>query len=82
MQLMDFWQFDFSKFKLPLITVYKNPLDYPDSYVARLWDVDVVQNIFIVKDTLEEIREAIPTHRFYRLIREPWDEDIVVETWV
>lgn len=81
MQLEDFWHCDFRMYRLPLITVYKRPPDYPNSYVARLFDVDIVQRDFIVKNTLHEIREAIPDF-FYRLERDPLDDPVVVEVWV
>ena len=46
--------------KMPLIVVYNNPEDYPNKYVARVWDVNRPTALVAVADTLEEIREAIP----------------------
>lgn len=48
-----------------MVVVYKKPLDYPDSYVARLWFINkdyhyASETIYIVRDTLEDIHQAIP----------------------
>lgn len=31
-------QVDFSDLIFPLIVVYRKPKDYPDAYVARVWE--------------------------------------------
>ena len=31
-------QVDFSELDLPLVTIYEKPLDFPDDFVARVWD--------------------------------------------
>lgn len=81
MQIEDFMQFNFKRYRLPLITVYKYPSDFPESFVARLFDVDISQDVFILKDSLEDIRDAIPK-RFYRIERHPTDDPVIVEVWV
>lgn len=48
-----------------LVVVYEHPDDFPDSYVARAYFITKdqgwpSQGIFIVKDTLKEVRAAIP----------------------
>lgn len=47
---------DMSGLRLPLIAVYEYPEDYPKSYVARIYDIDVPTNTVMVKDSLEEIQ--------------------------
>lgn len=67
--------------KLPMITVYKHPEDYPEQYVARVWDVNKPTHIIALADTLEELREAIP-EGMYNLGRRPQDDPCIVEVWI
>lgn len=67
---------------MPIITVYKNPTDYPDKYVARVFDVNKATNLAAVADTYEGLLEAIPTGNMVRLERNPNDDPVIVETWV
>ncbi len=67
---------------MPIITVFKNPTDYPDKYVARVFDITRPTNLAAVADTYEELLEAIPTRQMVRLERSPKDDPVVVETWV
>lgn len=67
--------------RLPLITVYKNPKDFPTKFVARLWDMGQPTEFAIIKDTLKEIHESIP-EPFYRLGRMVQDDPVIIETWV
>lgn len=72
---------DLSLYALPMIAVYEHPLDFPEHYVARLFDINKSTPHCIVKDTLEEIRAAIPEH-FHRLERAQQDEPQIVEVWL
>ena len=67
--------------RVPLICVYKNPADYPDKYVARLWDVDTPTTLVAVADSLEEIRAAKPPQMVI-MQRQPNDDPVIVETWI
>lgn len=67
--------------KMPLIVVYNNPEDYPNKYVARVWDVNRPTVLVAVADTLEEIREAIPQD-MYNIGRTPQDDPCIVEVWI
>lgn len=68
--------------KVPLIVVYKNPLDYPNKYVARLWGIkNNATNIVVIKDSLEEIRKAIPKG-MQRLKATSKDDPVIVETYI
>lgn len=74
----------FEEFHLPIISVYKHPKDYPNKYVARIWECvpePKPSEYLIVKDTLEEIRGAIPLN-MTRLKRNDWDDPIIVENYI
>lgn len=68
-----------------ILAVYKNPADFPGSFVARLHVAQTGEffptpNIYVGR-TLEEIRQAIPGG-MSRLDRMPEDDPNIVETWV
>ncbi len=67
---------------MPIITVFKSPTDYPDKYVARVFDLDRPTHLAAVADTYEELLEAIPTRQMVRLERNPKDDPAIVETWL
>ena len=74
-----------SKLLAIIVAVYEHPRDFPRSYVARVHIVGKIRhwpspNIFIVRDTLAEVRAAIPAgmHRMNRL---PADDPCIVETY-
>lgn len=69
-----------------LITVYEYPKDFPDRYVARVHFITKEYSwpsskIFIVKDTLDEVRAAIPAGML-RMNRSPEDDPCIVETYI
>jgi hypothetical protein len=74
---------DMSEIKLPMIVVLKNPLDYPDKYVARLHEAMTNQatNVIMVKGTLEEIRAGIPT-LYQKLMPSEKDVKNMVEYYI
>lgn len=67
--------------RVPIIVVYKNPLDYPGKYVARLWGKNNATNMVVVKNSLEEIRKAIPKG-MQRLKATSKDDPVIVETYI
>lgn len=67
--------------KLPMITVYKHPEDYPEQYVARVWDANRPTHLIALADTLDELRETIP-QGMYNLGRQPQDDPCIVEVWI
>jgi len=68
--------------KVPIIAVYKNPSDYPEKYVARLWDIHKRPTLYVlVKDDIEDVRWNIP-EIMYRLEPSPKDDPTLVETWL
>lgn len=67
--------------RFPLICIYKHPIDYPDKYVARLWDINKPTNIIVLADTIEELRGAIPKG-MVRINRNEKDDPCIVEVWI
>lgn len=69
-----------------LVVVYEYPDDFPESYVARAYFITKEyswpsQEIFIVKDTLDEVRAAIPAGML-RMNRSPEDDTCILETYL
>lgn len=78
--------FDYAKINravqtLPMITIYKHPDDYPEKYVARVWDANHPTHIIALADTLEEIRQTIPPN-MTRLPHMAGDDPCIVEVWL
>lgn len=65
---------------LNLWTIYARPTDYPQSFVARRFQLDKPTNEVIVRDTLEEVRAALPPG-LHRMERHPSDDPVIVEVW-
>lgn len=68
--------------RVPIIAVYKFPRDYPDKFVARLWDIgNRFTKMVVVADTLEQVRKLIP--RSMTLLQpSEYDDPVIVETYV
>lgn len=66
---------------IPVIIVTANQDDYPQRYVARLWDMSVPTSTqyIAMEDTLEELRKTIPAE-MSRLPAAP--DDSIVEAWL
>lgn len=66
-------------------TVYDHPLDYPDSFIARLSVVDAAgvyaTNKILSADSLLALRNKIPGG-LYCLPRAPVDDPCIVECWI
>ena len=78
-----------------IVTVYDHPQDFPNGYVARAHIV--AQNrygvmgcgksayasptIYIARETLDEVRAAIPDD-MVKMIRHPQDDPVIIETYV
>lgn len=60
---------------------FKNPKDFPDKFVVRLFDGQQPTRLVAVKDTLEEARATIPKI-FYKVPRSEKDDPVIVETWL
>lgn len=70
--------------RLSLWTVYRRPLDHPDSFVARRWEIHPeiapTADVLLAHD-LEALREMLPSG-LVRLDRQPTDDPVIVESWV
>lgn len=78
-------QVDFSELDFPLITVYEKPIDFPDDFVARVWDGKGPKptNIVIKGSTVQEIRKEIAAAGFTTVfVRAEGDDPHIVETWM
>ena len=67
--------------KVPTITVYHKPKDYPNHFVARLYDMREPTKYIIVKDSVEELRELIPFGMIF-FDRDQQDDEVIVETYI
>lgn len=72
---------------LPIWTIYDHPKDHPDSFVARLWIVELDAKLIIatsdmfVASTLEELRSLLPPG-LNRIPRYASDDPIIIEAWL
>lgn len=74
---------DLSSLRLPVAAVYEKPLDFPNNYVIRIFDVDKPTNVVMVKDTLEELMEDIAVHtNMTFLTRGPEDDEHLIGVWM
>ena len=67
---------------VPVIAVYKSPKDYPDKYVARLFDLDMPTRFVFVADTYQELIDRIPVQQLTRMDRDVRDDPAIVEVWM
>ena len=67
---------------IPIITVYAHPADYPDKFVARVWDTDRPTNLAAIADTYEALLQAIPVNQMVRMAPDARDDPTIVETWI
>ena len=50
---------DLSGLKFPIIVIYRHPDDYPEQYVARVFDITQPTDTVIVRDSLHELQKDI-----------------------
>lgn len=67
--------------KCPIIVVYKNPLDFPNKFVARLFNMLEPTKYMTIADNLLEIRNTIPSY-LYKMGRQEDDDIAIYETYV
>ena len=71
-------------------TIYDHPLDFPDKFVARRWDIvragnktePVARAEHVTADTLDELRRDMMRRGLVCLTRSDGDEPQIVETWL
>ena len=74
---------DMSGLKMPVIAVYERPDDYPDKYVARVFDMLKPTDAVIVKNSLSDIQDDIGANTsMVFFLREAGDVLSLVGTWV
>lgn len=74
---------DFSGLKVPFVAVYGHPDDFPDKYVARIYELDRATDTIMVKETLEEITADIKEHTAMTFIpRGTADVPSLVGVWM
>lgn len=66
---------------LPMVCVYERPDDYPDVFVARLWDGRRPTNMVAMGQTLAEVRRARP-FEMVTIPRISEDNNEIVEMWI
>lgn len=66
-------------------TIYKNPLDFPDKYVMRVFENTSIGSVptseIAVSTNLENVRDAIPAGCIC-IARSPDDDPVILETWI
>ena len=83
--ISSFKEMDKTEISLPMIVVYKNPLDCPKGCIARVFDGKTGKPSpqCIVRKTVEECREDIRKAGFYvKLPRAAADDPVIVESWI
>lgn len=67
--------------KMPVFVVYRNPSDFPDQYVVRLFDLDRATIMAMLDTSLYQIRERLPAG-LIRMNRSYEDDPSIVEVWI
>ena len=71
---------------LHIWTIYERPLDFPDSYVARRFEVSrgvtvATKQIMLARD-IAPIRATLAAKGLVKIARSPADDPNIVETWI
>lgn len=67
---------------LRIWTVYKHPTDYPDCYVARLFENDVPTASFVASPNYSTIEQMMWGLGLAKFSRDPSDDPKILEIWV
>ena len=67
---------------LPIWVIYDHPSDYPDNYVARLWNSDSPTDTVLLADSLETIQEKLHEMGLLCMPRMDEDDPCIVEVWI
>jgi hypothetical protein len=79
--LRSFNEIDFGRYRLPIITVYDNPIDFEGKCVARLFDCDEATRYCVVSDSIDELLSDIPL-RFSKIEKMEDDDPNIVAIYV
>jgi hypothetical protein len=66
---------------LNIWAIYDHPKDFPDSYVARVFEYDKPTTT-IIKGTLPRLRKSFRLCGLTCLTRSKDDDPVIVETWL
>lgn len=68
---------------MPMWVIYDHPRDYPDCFVARLWDGlnNKATSSVLTASTIEELEAKLPPD-LYRLERQPGDDPTIMGVWL
>lgn len=67
--------------KLPVIVIYCRPSDYPEHFVARVWDLNQPTPLIMLSKSLEGLRRKLPV-QMIPVHRHKSDDPVIVETWI
>lgn len=82
-QVESAYQIDFRGLRMPIIAVYHNTTDYPGTYVARVWDVNIPTNVVMINQDLNKLQQDIRKHTaMVWLPRRPQDDTVLIGTWI
>ena len=74
---------DLSGLRMPIVTMYRSPKDYPGKCVARIWDGDRPTETVVIKDTVGEIDEDMHRHTSMFWIPPTADDDpAIMGAWI
>lgn len=74
---------DWSDLKVPIAVIYDKPLDFPDKFVIRLFDMNKATNIVALRDSLEECRKECIDAGFCSVLPRISDDDRrIAESWM
>lgn len=75
--------FDLSDLKIPIIVIYRHSEDYPDKYVARIFDITQPTDAVVIKDSLQELQKDISRNMSKTFIpRDEKDDPCIVGSWI
>lgn len=71
---------------LSMWAVYDHPLDDPDHFVARRWEITAGESHAtddVLRETeIDEIRRHLAMRGFCSLMRNESDDPVIVESWI
>jgi hypothetical protein len=71
--------------QLPMFVMYDHPSDHPDFYVARLhltFPEPQPTGLAILDRDLERLQETMEALGLVKLMRQPGDDPVILETWI
>lgn len=81
-----FHDVDFSDLQLPMVCIFKNPADFPEHYVARIFAAvdgqSVPTDMAMISPAIQGLYDGMTGRFTTRLSRVAGDHPTVVETWI